>query len=123
MIVHVFLYSRKIRLDVSLCFTRVCNLIQSTGSDIFDGLFLLDNTRISQLSLATGKTSRSLHSLSRTRLALTCASQSGTVLAGLTVHGHMFTCLQPSQQLATYISPLSTPAPRLEYLNGKPRNK
>lgn len=93
---------------------------QCGGCGISNGLFLLDTTRVSQLSLSTGKTRRNFPSLSRVQsvLALTHVSRSGSVLAGLTVHGHMFTWLQPYHQLATYTTPLSTPSPHADSLKG-----
>ena len=100
--------------------TYIFFVTQGHGSDISSGLFLLDNTRVSQLCLATGKTRRSFPSLSevQSQLALTHSSHSGSVMVGLTVHGHMFTWLHPSLQLAIYATPLSTPSPHLEDLKG-----
>ena len=102
------------------CTCALFFVTQGRSSDISSGLFLLDNTRVSQLCLSTGKTRRSFPSLSdvQSQLALTYTSHSGSVLVGLTAHGHMFTWLHPSRQLVTYTTPLSAPSPHLEDLKG-----
>ena len=89
-----------------------CSLpVQARGSAASSGLFLLDNTRISQLSLATGKTRRNFPTLAsvQSELVRTCTSHSGSVLAGLTLQGHLFVWLQPSRHLTIYTTPLSAP--------------
>lgn len=75
------------------------------------GLFLLDNHRMSQLSLSTGKTKKKFPSLAsiQPQLALTCSSPSGAFLAGLTTNGDLFVWHQPTEVLGTYQSPLSKP--------------
>ena len=75
------------------------------------GLFLLDNHRMSQLSLSTGKTKKKFSSLSsiQAQLTLTCCSPSGAFLAGLTTNGDFFVWHQPTEVLETYQSPLSRP--------------
>ena len=96
----------------------ILHIVQFCAADLARGLYLLDSTRISQLVDAAGKTRRRFPALSGLQLALTCTSASGTVLAGLTVRGHMFTWLQPSHQLAIYTSPVSQHKSRLEDLAG-----
>ena len=94
-------------------------VLQRCDDDVSGCLFLLDGTRIRQLSLDTGKTRHTLPSLSGVQLVLSQASRSGTVVAGLTEHGHMVTWLQPSLQLATFTTPLSAPTPHPQDLQGQ----
>ena len=83
---------------------------QRNGSGAADSVFLLDKSKISQLSLDNGKIKCSFQSLSniQAQLCLTAPSASGSVLAGLTLSGKMFIWHQPSQLLSTYTSPLCT---------------
>ena len=74
-------------------------------------LYLLDNHRISQLYLSTGKTKKTLPSLSeiQPRLALTSCSRNGAYLAGLTTSGQLFIWHQPTEVLELFQTPLSSP--------------
>ena len=73
------------------------------------GLYLLDYWRISQLSPSTGKTKKTFPSLASidSRIILTCHSSNGAFLAGITTFGDVFTWHEHTQELWTYISPLS----------------
>ena len=74
-------------------------------------LYLLDNHRISQLYLSTGKTKKTLPSLAeiQPRLALTSCSRNGAYLAGLTMSGQLFIWHQPTEVLELFQTPLSSP--------------
>ena len=73
------------------------------------GLYMLDSSRISQLSPSTGKTMKTFPSLASvvSRIVLTCHSSNGAYLAGLTNCGDIFTWYEHTQELWTYQSPLS----------------
>lgn len=73
------------------------------------GLYLLDYSRISQLSPSTGKTKKTFPSLASidSRIILTCHSTNGAFLAGITTYGDIFTWREHTQELWTYTSPLS----------------
>ena len=84
------------------------------------GLYLLDNHRISQLYLSTGKTKKKLPSLTEVqpRLALTCCSRNGAYLAGLTTSGQLFVWHQPTEVLEIFQTPLSSPQEATEEERG-----
>ena len=73
------------------------------------GLYLLDSSRISQLSSSTGKTKNTFPSLASivAHIVFTCHSSNGAFLAGLTRFGEVFTWYEHTQELCTYQSPLS----------------
>ena len=84
------------------------------------GLYLLDNHRISQLYLSTGKTKKKLPSLAEVqpRLTLTCCSHNGAYLAGLTTSGQLFVWHQPTEVLEIFQTPLSSPQEATEEEKG-----
>ena len=73
------------------------------------GLYLLDYSRISQLSPSTGKTKKTFPSLSSidSCIILTCHSSNGAFLAGITTCGDVFTWQEHTQELWMYSSPFS----------------
>ena len=88
------------------CALSIIFLLSSQSSC---GLFLLDDSRVSQLSPDTGKTKKRLPSLApiQSRLALTCSSPNGAFLGGLTTSGDLFLWHKDTEVLQTFETPLS----------------
>lgn len=103
---------------VTLIFIHMTTLYSQPHS-LF-GLYLLDNHRISQLYLSTGKTKKRLPSLAEVQphLALTCSSRNGAYLAGLTTSGQLFVWHQPTEVLEIFQTPLSSPQEATEEEKG-----
>ena len=96
--------------------TRISLDVHQTLSPIFFfqreppfSLYLLDGSRISQVSLRTGKTRKKFPSLLQlqSHIALTSTSPDGAYLGGLTINGDFFLWNKATEVLETFVSPLS----------------